>query len=1049
MPSRTVFLVLIAVALAAVLVTGRQQAGMSAAGEPSIAAASSSGTGGAPRPERRRVSRDGIQYLDARPTSVLRVPPGEMVDALEQTYRLRPDRRFLLAVRMVHTLLANEPATPLTVDFANGRWTLDMDETPVGELPPLPSFTDARRLLEARAAELSAARPVVWEVSAAGDVSTARRLLDEFTSFGTADALALLGDEWTGGRPHPEHLVLAARGLIALALQAHDPMELTDALPARALAVLATLSTAHEAPEADRWWALLAHLMGYSEEAAALAGALPAEDPIRLYVERRTDELRRQAELPSADPLAQHLYLKRLADRGHTGTWMDWIRGHAADRRYDLGLIRTGFDVGAMESNGALSGTVPYLVMGEVWRATASPHAPRYGSGDGALYDAAELLRLIGEVERTLRGGPPALLARFESELGTLDERYDGPFLPAEDYRDYFRAFMYGSFHRYALFVLDQYGSVDAAHRLVAALDSVPPGPGIEVARWHAALARSMGGARNVDELVATVAARRVGVGGLARAFEEIRTRTSRGDHRVFLAGKLLAKRLDSRPPHQSSFAWILLRDLQDLPRSERHYQRVAELDGRERSQIVLFHRRMTGRYDEIRATVDDPEVPPATRARALDYLLYDSVVSHDAARDRFRALLEADPDLWSLHSRYFDYLIEAADWPGLAEAAARWLATHDESQGLRYVEARTALARAADERGDHAAAWRAIEPVLASGQGGALSRGSLILAGLGRHDEARELARSTTRRYPYAPWTWGRLARLHWTLGEDDEAVRVLADARHQQNHTGDDWARDVAPAFAEVFAERPPHEATTAVEALHGAGVPLSHLQSLPYALAEREAWESAFQAASAIRASHVLESVYISLQAYGHLIRARGRHAAVEWLRSRLPGSLAVQGALLLYESGHTELLWELFDDPGRGDLADFAWLMRAAAAVEEGLDTHPRRAELLAHYRRGRSDPYHVMGRYLVGLSGEDEMVALMTAPDRRCEVSYYLGVRALGEGRYRDASDWFRVVTETGLTHEGEYRWAYGRLLEWSQRGWSLERALGEAEAPAP
>jgi hypothetical protein len=41
--------------------------------------------------------------------------------------------------------------------------------------------------------------------------------------------------------------------------------------------------------------------------------------------------------------------------------------------------------------------------------------------------------------------------------------------------------------------------------------------------------------------------------------------------------------------------------------------------------------------------------------------------------------------------------------------------------------------------------------------------------------------------------------------------------------------------------------------------------------------------------------------------------------------------------------------------------------------------------------------------------------------QRCEVSYYIGLKAQSEGRCEDASDWYRISVETGLINNGEYR----------------------------
>ena len=69
----------------------------------------------------------------------------------------------------------------------------------------------------------------------------------------------------------------------------------------------------------------------------------------------------------------------------------------------------------------------------------------------------------------------------------------------------------------------------------------------------------------------------------------------------------------------------------------------------------------------------------------------------------------------------------------------------------------------------------------------------------------------------------------------------------------------------------------------------------------------------------------------------------------------------------------------------------------------------------------------MGRYLVGLGTEDDMLALAAASRSRSEIAYYLGVRAQHEKRFGDACEWYRVAAESGesTTPRSLAMWALG------------------------
>src|SRR5258706_3537672 len=61
-------------------------------------------------------------------------------------YRLRPDRRLLLALTQIRRL-AGAPDSALTVQFAAGRWTVLCGLEEVGKLSELPDFPEMLDLL--------------------------------------------------------------------------------------------------------------------------------------------------------------------------------------------------------------------------------------------------------------------------------------------------------------------------------------------------------------------------------------------------------------------------------------------------------------------------------------------------------------------------------------------------------------------------------------------------------------------------------------------------------------------------------------------------------------------------------------------------------------------------------------------------------------------------------------------------------------------------------------------------------------------------------------
>src|SRR5207249_7625252 len=129
-------------------------------------------------------------------------------------------------------------------------------------------------------------------------------------------------------------------------------------------------------------------------------------------------------------------------------------------------------------------------------------------------------------------------------------------------------------------------------------------------------------------------------------------------------------------------------------------------------------------------------------------------------------------------------------------------------------------------------------------------------------------------------------------------------------------------------------------------------------------------------------------------------------LKWLQKAVPSNQIDVAAYQAFADGEFDVLWDLVRQPNQIDASGFLWLLRAAAAVKLGLQNTPRWEGLMSYYRQPGPSYYHVIGRHLLGLASEKEVLVLATDASRRCEISFYLGAKAQAEGRYEDASDWY-------------------------------------------
>jgi len=189
---------------------------------------------------------------------------------------------------------------------------------------------------------------------------------------------------------------------------------------------------------------------------------------------------------------------------------------------------------------------------------------------------------------------------------------------------------------------------------------------------------------------------------------------------------------------------------------------------------------------------------------------------------------------------------------------------------------------------------------------------------------------------------------------------------------------------------------------------------------------------------------QSLDKKMRAYGYLKAARGKNAAIDWLRQTVPHEKVTEAAYLAFENGDYEVLWELVQDPSATDPSGFLWLLRAAVSLKLGQHQTPRKEELVNHYQQ--ADPqqhYHLIGRYLLGLASERDVLPLATDAAHRCQIAFFLGWKAHAEGRYEEASDWYRIAVETASHTNWEYNWAYRILKVWNNHAKSLTRLAAQ------
>src|SRR5439155_11292762 len=186
-----------------------------------------------------------------------------------------------------------------------------------------------------------------------------------------------------------------------------------------------------------------------------------------------------------------------------------------------------------------------------------------------------------------------------------------------------------------------------------------------------------------------------------------------------------------------------------------------------------IWYSYFEGRDAEVLKALADTTVSSENRAGAIQLIAWHGSVADSALRQAFRRAIDAAPERWAPRESFVEYLIDRGDLPAAIPVVKEWLARFGETaETFDRIYAATHLAQLLDELGRHAEAWVTIEPELDSWQGGALRRGALVLAHLGRTEEAAKVVKTYVERYPDLAGSRATAAEVLWLRGADKEAA-------------------------------------------------------------------------------------------------------------------------------------------------------------------------------------------------------------------------------------------------------------------------------------
>lgn len=953
-----------------------------------------------------------FQKPETREAPIKRAPliapelPMITIEEMRAFYRLKPDRRFLLAMGDLHHLLTTEKRQIASAEFKSEKWEISYRGQVVGTLPEFPDYQDWMDLLVQWGATLPSKLPKNKDVS----TNTLEKLIRNYDGLQAVKE----ADRIWGGSGNSYLLPLASRAYLILYTQAIDLLRFNETLPARAIALMAA-SKVLPAKTAQPEECMLAQQLGYTASAKRLAEKLPESSSLRMMISGSFDALRKRAYADTDSAEARYLYFLRLADARKKDEWVLWQENYFPDvtaPTIQAALLMNHFDL-----NPTYSVLAMRMALEEM---QGSPLSEKHENTHQLIQD-------------------------FDSGLKRHAAEQKGILWDSEAFQAYYQGLFYSGLYRLGGFNLDQLSSREAADSLVKRIGEFPSGPGHDFQLWYAHLTQSKQGKNNISTLKKDlVELSTLGAPPLLRMFEDLAGWAYYQDPLIFLAVRDLVEKLDSRPGDCLSLGDIALKRLNDLKLTEQLYGSVMRVaptyNLRGASWFASYQRDVS----QIESILSLPEITPVEISNAIWWLSQDKDVPPEQMRNVFqKAAAMERTDYW-IRGNYIRYLQDRKEYDEAIRVIKDWLNYSGPEQGFDYIHACVDLSHLYSLQGKYDIAWSAVEPVVDSWQGDALSEGVLALDHLGKTEEALKLAYEAVDRYPDAWGNWADLLEVLWRHGRYTEAPKALD--KYPAYINLNDWCWRIGQRFIETFASEPDDKAMLAFVQL---------LTSRNYGK-----WMATFAKTArkekrpALGYRMVMESekkhfanIYDLLGAYSCMRESKGSEAAFAWLQKEIPAQKVSGLCFLVFQAGEDQLLWDLAPHPEKFPNPEWIWLTRAAAAArsenvpeswkKQLMDYYSGKAEILSSYQKRNHEYQYREGQFLMGVISEQDLLSAAKNSEQLCDIAYFIGLKHHAAGDYENASDWYRLAVETRQRKEYEYMIAFDTLETWSNVGHSL------------
>lgn len=490
--------------------------------------------------------------------------------------------------------------------------------------------------------------------------------------------------------------------------------------------------------------------------------------------------------------------------------------------------------------------------------------------------------------------------------------------------------------------------------------------------------------------------------------------------------------RLDSRPEHRFKMGWLFQKDIHNYDLAQQFYTAglkedpfqysayysLAMIDGSEEPLLQGLEKYprsfvLMKSMGEYLAKKDNPE----SKNKALFFL------------NKAQELAPSNQTIVSLRAKV---LAEGKRYTEAADILTEWINRHPKTDILIISSMKTKRAEMYLKMGRPQKALDSLAGRIDSYKAGVILVKARILEALNHIDQAAEIYQAAIDRYPMGISVLAQTAGFYWRNQKHDLAAQVIAKGRSIVGPFSQWYFQE----FLEGIGQTSNESIFQAVESLKNRGANLWEIKALALRLGRAGKPDLSIRILTALKGGYLMENLESVVSTYKVMLAWRGKKEAWGYLQGAISEDKKPLVLMILYKDGLAEELLDLIGDPDKSpsEYREFAWLQKLIAWQARDKQPGHFSTSFSNHYQQSNSDPYHLIGKFLLGLISQEQLLKKIQTPKQRCEFAYYLGLAERLKGNFSEATQWYHLCLETMLEKNGEFHWATDELFWWAHLG---------------